>query len=92
MPKQSPKRAKALNALPSNLEPLLTTPQIAAYLNVCPRTVENWTAISYIPCVRIGTSPARQTVRFDRNEVMEWRRKLSTPGRKTRMPAQEVSL
>jgi excisionase family DNA binding protein len=49
------------------LEPLWTVADVAAYLDVCERTVRVWQDRQRIPFVKIGG-----TVRFNRDEVIEW--------------------
>lgn len=47
----------------------MTSAELAAYLNVTQRTIQNW-RYNGMPCQKLGYN----LVRFDLDEVMEWLR------------------
>ncbi len=56
-----------------NGEPaLLDRPQLAAKLNVTPRTIATWDAQGRLPRITIG-----RTVRYHLGDVLDWLRKTS---------------
>lgn len=55
---------------------LLTVDDLAAWLQVKPRTIYQWVHEGYIPVIKLGS-----LVRFDQASVMAWVRKRETPGR-----------
>jgi hypothetical protein len=51
---------------------LLDRPQLAAKLNVTPRTIATWDAQGRLPRITIG-----RTVRYHLGDVLDWLRKTS---------------
>ena len=60
---------------------LLTPEQVADLLGVKKSTIYQWTHQQFIPHIKLG-----RNVRFDQDQVIEWTRKLSCPGRLKRIP------
>lgn len=58
------------------MDRLLTVGDLAAWLQVKPRTIYQWVHEGYIPVIKLGA-----LVRFDQASVAEWVRKRETPGR-----------
>jgi excisionase family DNA binding protein len=58
------------------MDRLLTVDDLAAWLQVKPRTVYQWVHVGYIPVIKLGT-----LVRFDRTSILEWVKKRETTGR-----------
>lgn len=58
------------------MDRLLTVDDLAAWLQVKPRTVYQWVHEGYLPVIKLGA-----LVRFDQASVREWVRKRETPGR-----------
>lgn len=61
------------------MAPLLTVDQIAAYLQVQPSTIYQWTHEGYIPHVKLGS-----LVRFRVNQIDKWLEAKSIVGRQKR--------
>lgn len=49
------------------LEPMLTIPEVSAFLAVSERTVRRLVHARQIPCVRVGCQ-----IRFDRSDLLRW--------------------
>jgi excisionase family DNA binding protein len=49
------------------LKPMLTIPEVSAFLAVSERTVRRLVHARQIPCVRIGCQ-----IRFDRSDLLRW--------------------
>ncbi len=49
------------------MDRLLTTEEIAGYLQISPRTIESWVWRKKIPHIKIG-----RCVRFDLEQIQEW--------------------
>jgi len=60
---------------------LLTADEIALLLGVKKSTIYQWTHQDFIPHVKL-----RNLVRFKEDDVMAWIDKLSTKGRRKRVP------
>ena len=58
------------------MDRLLTVDDLAAWLQVKPRTVYQWVHEGYIPVIKLGA-----LVRFDRASILEWVKKRETAGR-----------
>ena len=56
-----------MNERTAALPPLLTLPEVAAFLQVHEKTVARWVRSRQIACVRIGSR-----LRFDRQDVLRW--------------------
>lgn len=65
------------NTIPANR--LLTVSDVAARLQVKPRTVYQWVHERYIPAIKLGA-----LVRFDQASIATWVKKRETVGRITR--------
>ena len=61
-------------------ERLLTPEELSKWLNIKLSTIYKWTAMGYIPCVKLG-GKVRGSVRFVRLEVQTWLRRRSRRGR-----------
>jgi excisionase family DNA binding protein len=61
------------------MDSLLTVDQIAAYLQVRPSTIYQWTHEGYIPHVKLGN-----LVRFRMSQVDRWLEKKEVPGKTKR--------
>ncbi len=61
------------------MDRLLTVDDLAAWLQVKPRTVYQWVHEGYIPVIKLGV-----LVRFDQASVKEWMKKRETPGRSSK--------
>ena len=57
---------------------LLTTPQIAEFLQVSPRTIKDWIHMGFIPHFKINRS-----VRFSKEAIMRWLEEREVKGRKS---------
>ncbi|MBA3340451.1 MAG: helix-turn-helix domain-containing protein [Gemmatimonadaceae bacterium] len=68
---KSPKRPKVV-ALPTDTSILLTSDQVAFWLQVKPRQVERLG----VPCVDLG----RKTKRYSRDDVLAWLQKQRKAG------------
>jgi excisionase family DNA binding protein len=55
---------------------LLTVDEVAAWLQVKPRTIYQWVHEGYIPVMKLGA-----LVRFDQSSVSAWLKKRETLGR-----------
>lgn len=58
------------------MDRLLTVDDLAAWLQVKPRTIYQWVHEEYIPVVKLGS-----LVRFDPASIAAWLKKKETPGR-----------
>lgn len=58
---------------------LLTVDEVAAWLQVKPRTIYQWVHEGYIPVLKLGA-----LVRFDQASVSAWLKKREIPGRSAR--------
>jgi excisionase family DNA binding protein len=65
---------------PAQPDRLLTVKEVAAMLNVKPRTIHEWIAQGKIPVRRAGAEP-----RFKREEILEWTENQTQQGHKGRM-------
>ena len=73
-------------------ERLLTPEELSKWLNIKLSTIYKWTAMGYIPCVKLG-GKVRGSVRFVRLEVQTWLRRKSKRGRSSyRLEASDVDL
>ena len=63
-------------------EQLLTPEDLSKWLNIKLSTIYKWSAMGYIPCVKLG-GKVRGSVRFVRLEIMRWVRKRARRGRDT---------
>jgi excisionase family DNA binding protein len=63
-------------------ERLLTPEELSKWLNIKLSTIYKWSAMGYIPCVKLG-GKVRGSVRFVRLEVQTWLRRKSRRGRST---------
>ena len=61
------------------MDRLLTVDDLAAWLQVKPRTVYQWVHEGYLPVIKLGS-----LVRFDQARVAEWIGKREVPGRTKR--------
>jgi len=61
------------------MDRLLTVDDLAAWLQVKPRTVYQWVHEGYLPVIKLGS-----LVRFDQAKVTEWIGKREVPGRTKR--------
>lgn len=55
---------------------LLTVDEVAAWLQVKPRTIYQWVHEGYIPVLKLGA-----LVRFDQANIAAWLKKREIPGR-----------
>ena len=55
---------------------LLTVDEVAAWLQVKPRTIYQWVHEGYIPVIKLGS-----LVRFDQASITAWVKKRETQGR-----------
>ncbi len=58
------------------MDRFLTADDLAAWLQVKPRTIYQWVHEGYIPVIKLGA-----LVRFDQASVTAWVRKREAPGR-----------
>ena len=58
------------------MDRLLTVDDLAAWLQVKPRTAYQWVHEGYIPVIKLGS-----LVRFDQASIIEWVKKRELPGR-----------
>ncbi len=58
------------------MDRLLTVDDLAAWLQVKPRTIYQWVHEGYVPVIKLGT-----LVRFDQASITAWVRKREAPGR-----------
>lgn len=58
------------------MDRLLTVDEVAAWLQVKPRTIYQWVHEDYIPVIKLGS-----LVRFDRASITAWVKKRETSGR-----------
>lgn len=65
---------------------LLTVDEVAAWLQVKPRTIYQWVHEGYIPVIKLGS-----LVRFDQASVLAWVKKRETPGRIRKQPEFDLS-
>ena len=65
------------NKFPPNR--LLTVGDLAARLQVKPRTVYQWVHERYVPAIKLGS-----LIRFDQASIATWVKKRETVGRKSR--------
>lgn len=59
-----------------NVDRLLTVDEVAAWLQVKPRTIYQWVHEGYIPVIKLGS-----LVRFDQASITAWVKKRETQGR-----------
>lgn len=59
-----------------NVDRLLTVDEVAAWLQVKPRTIYQWVHEGYIPIIKLGS-----LVRFDQASITAWVKKRETQGR-----------
>jgi len=67
------------------MDKLLTTDEVADFLNVTPACVRKWVHLGFIPTVKLG-----RVVRFERSAIEEWVKAKSELGRLTRRVEVEV--
>lgn len=60
-------RPTASTGTASETVPLLTVPEVAAWLRVQPSTIYAWAAAGRLPCLRLGGR-----LRFHRGDVASW--------------------
>jgi excisionase family DNA binding protein len=60
---------------------LLTVDEVAAWLQVKPRTIYQWVHEGYMPVIKLGA-----LVRFDPASVAVWLKKRELPGRARKRP------
>jgi len=73
-------------------EQLLTPEDLSKWLNIKLSTIYKWSAMEYIPCVKLG-GKIRGSVRFVRLEVITWLRRRAKRGRSTyKIGTDEVDL
>jgi len=73
-------------------ERLLTPEELSKWLNIKLSTIYKWTAMGYIPCVKLG-GKVRGSVRFVRLEVQTWLRRKSRRGRSSyRLETNDIDL
>lgn len=65
---------------------LLTVDEVAAWLQVKPRTIYQWVHEGYIPVIKLGA-----LVRFDQSSVSTWLKKREIPGRGQRRLELDIS-
>lgn len=65
---------------------LLTVDEVAAWLQVKPRTIYQWVHEGYIPVIKLGA-----LVRFDQSSVSAWLKKREIPGRGQRRLELDIS-
>ena len=58
------------------MDRLLTVDELAAWLQVKPRTIYQWVHEGYIPVIKLGS-----LVRFDQASITAWVKKRETQGR-----------
>lgn len=58
------------------MDRLLTVDDLAAWLQVKPRTVYQWVHEGYLPVIKLGS-----LVRFDQASIIVWVKKREAPGR-----------
>ncbi len=51
----------------SDYDAILTVPEAAALLKVCPKTVYTWAHRADFPCLRLGN-----TVRIHKGQLIDW--------------------
>jgi len=80
------------NELAQYNEQLLTPEDLSKWLNIKLSTIYKWSAMEYIPCVKLG-GKIRGSIRFVRLEVITWLRRRSRRGRSTyKIGTDEVDL
>jgi len=57
---------------------LLTAQEIAAFMQIKPKTIYNWVSLGIIPCIRFN----RRLVRFELGMVQKWFAEYEQKGRK----------
>lgn len=65
---------------------LLTVDEVAAWLQVKPRTVYQWVHEGYMPVIKLGA-----LVRFDPASVAAWLKKRELPGRARKRPVFDLA-
>jgi excisionase family DNA binding protein len=65
---------------------LLTVDEVAAWLQIKPRTVYQWVHEGYMPVIKLGA-----LVRFDPASVSAWLKKRETPGRSQKRPTLDIA-
>lgn len=65
---------------------LLTVDEVAAWLQVKPRTIYQWVHEGYMPVIKLGA-----LVRFDPASVSAWLKKREAPGRARRRAEFDIS-
>lgn len=65
---------------------LLTVDEVAAWLQVKPRTIYQWVHEGYIPVIKLGA-----LVRFDQSNISAWLKKREVPGRGARRLEQDIT-
>ncbi|MFA5140655.1 MAG: helix-turn-helix domain-containing protein [Elusimicrobiota bacterium] len=68
------------------IDRLLTVDEVAAWLQVKPRTIYQWVHEGYIPVIKLGA-----LVRFDQASLMTWVKKREAPGRAGRRLDVEIA-
>ena len=66
---------------PGIIDKLLTTAQVAEWLNVSESTIRKWVHYGFIPYVKIG-----RCVRFIREDIEKWLQERTEKGRNTLAP------
>lgn len=65
---------------------LLTVDEVAAWLQVKPRTIYQWIHEGYIPVIKLGV-----LVRFDQANITAWLKKREVPGRSRQRVELDIS-
>lgn len=56
-----------------DLPPPMSKGQAADFFGVCPKTIDNWTKLHGLPCVRMG-GPIRQRSYYQLDQLQAWLR------------------
>ena len=75
----------SLESRESRPDRLLTVDEVAARLQVKPRTVYHWVHEQYIPSIKLGS-----LIRFDQTSITTWVKKRETVGRITRRVEMDI--
>ncbi len=71
---------------------LLTPQELARWINVKPSTIYKWSALGYIPRVKLGGN-IKGSIRFVRIEIMKWLKRRAKRGRSTyKLDTEEAAL
>jgi len=64
----------------------LNVEEVAALLSVATGTVYEWAAMDYIPFLDLATNKKQKCLRFDKDDVLQWRESKKSKGRVNRIP------